>query len=88
MVNVNKKYLEPKLKRRAWDGLLKQTQKANSPDDLEKIINKWLTPKELVMLEKRLAIKVLLKQGAHHNNIKRILDVSSHTITGVKRKLS
>jgi uncharacterized protein YerC len=87
MVNVSKKYLEKKLKDRIWDGLLKQIKKTKSISDFESVLARQLTPKELIMLEKRLAIDFLIRAGVRHNEIKRILDVSSHTITFVKRKL-
>ncbi len=87
MVNVSKKYLEEKLKNRAWGDLLKQVKTTKSISDFENILAKRLTSKELIMLEKRLAIDSLLRAGVRHNKIKRILDVSSHTITFVKRNL-
>jgi len=86
MVNINKKYLDKNLKEKAWDILLKRIKSGKSADNLEKNLTRWLTPKEVVMLEKRLAISYLLFNGVRHNEIKRILDVSSHTITFVKRK--
>lgn len=87
MVNVSKKYLNKKLKDKIWGEFLGQIKKAKSPADFEYILARRLTPKELVMLEKRLAVDYLLHAGVRHNEIKRILDVSSHTISSVKRKL-
>lgn len=87
MVNVSKKYLEKELKNRIWGDLLKQIKKTKSISDFENILAQRLTPKELIMLEKRLAIHFLLRAGVRHNEIKRIIDVSSHTITFIKRKL-
>lgn len=87
MVNVSKKYLEKRLKNRIWGDLLKQIKQAKSTDGLEKIFSRKLTPKEMTMIEKRLAIDFLLRQGVRHNEIKRRLDVSSHTISFVKNGL-
>ena len=88
MVNVNKKYLDKNLKEKAWNILLKRIKNSKSADNLEKGLTHWLTPKEMMMLEKRLAISYLLFNGVRHNEIKRILDASSHTITFVKKKLN
>lgn len=87
MVRVNKKYLKEKLKREAWGILLAESKTATSPDEIEKVLARWLTPDEVTMLEKRLAIKILLKKGVRHNEIKRILDISSHTITSLKKRV-
>jgi len=87
MVNINRKYLKERLKNSAWQELLREINKAHSPESLEKVLAKWLTDDELIMLEKRLAIKTLLKAGVRHNEIKRILDVSSHTITSTKKRI-
>lgn len=87
MVNVSKKYLDKKLKDKIWGELLGQIKKSKSVGNFENILTQRLTPKELVILEKRLAIDHLLRVGIRHNEIKRILDVSSHTITFVKKKL-
>jgi len=87
MVNVSKKYLDTALKDKAWKILLNDLRACHSGKQLEKIISRWLSEKEIVMLEKRLAIKALLMSGVRHNEIKRILDISSHTITAVKTKI-
>ena len=87
MVNVSKKYLDKKLKDKILGELLSQIRKSKSAGDFESILADRLTPKELTMLEKRLAIDHLLATGVRNNKIKRILDVSSHTITFVKKKL-
>jgi hypothetical protein len=87
MVNVSKKRLPAKLKDRAWRILLDGLKRCRSGRQAGKIAARWLSEKELVILEKRLAIKVLADTGMRHNEIKRIIDVSSHTITAVKRKI-
>lgn len=87
MVNVSKKYLDKKLKDKIWGELLSQAKKSKSAGDFESVLTGRLTPKELTILEKRLAIDYLLRAGVRHNEIKRIIDVSSHTISFVKRKL-
>lgn len=87
MVRVNKKYLKEKLKREAWGILLAGSKTATSPDEIEKVLARWLTPDEITMLEKRLAIKILLQKGVRHNEIKRTLDISSHTITSFKKRM-
>lgn len=87
MVNVSKKYLDTALKVKVWGKLWKQIKKVQSGNELEKILAKKLTSKELIMLEKRLAIEELISRGIRHNEIKRILDVASQTISFTKRGL-
>lgn len=88
MVNVSKKYLLRGLKQKAWEIFLDEFKRTQTAQELEKIMAGWLSEKEMIALEKRLAIKVLVEAGTRHNEIKRILDVSSHTITSVKKKLN
>lgn len=87
MVNVSKKYLDKRLKDRIWGGLFKKIKQTKSIDNFEKILSGKLTPEEMTMVEKRLAIDFLLRQGVRHNEIKKRLDVSSHTISFVKKGL-
>lgn len=66
---------------------MRQIKKSKSAGDFENTLAERLTFKELIVLEKRLAIAHLLAAGVRHNKIKRILDASSHTVSFVKRKL-
>ena len=88
MVRVSKKYLEDKLKRESWRRLLNEVQKSKSEEELIKSVEKFLTSAEITMLEKRLAIPILLKRGLSYRAIGEVIDVSPNTISFVKHNLT
>jgi len=88
MVNINKGFLIEEIKERTWDELFKSVRKTKSAKELKNILGEWLSADEKNLLEKRIAISLLLGQGVRHNEIKRRLDVSSGAISFVKRGLT
>lgn len=88
MVRVSKKYLEEELKRKSWRRFLIEVQKSKSEDELTGNIKKFLTSAEITMLEKRLAIPVLLERGLSYRAISKAIDVSPNTISFVKHNLT
>jgi len=88
MVRVSKKYLEEKLRRKSWRRFLDEVRKSKSEDELTVNIKKFLTPAEVTMLEKRLAIPVLLERGLSYRAIGEAIDVSPNTISFVKHNLT
>lgn len=84
MVNVSKKYLEKNLKNLVWRNFKIEIEKSASEEKLKRTLDKYLTPTEQIMLEKRLAILELLRSGLSYRKIKEILDVSHDTIFFVK----
>ena len=88
MVNVNKKYLEEKLKSSIWRDFIRAIKKARTEKDIKETVGKLFTPTELIMIEKRLAIISFLKQGISHREIGRILDVSPATVSFVRNGFS
>jgi len=84
MTNVNKKYLDSSLKNEIWEEFLKKIKTAHSGGDLQTILLEYFTPSEIITLEKRLGINLLLKQNLKYREIQQLLDVSRTTIGFVK----
>jgi len=84
MTNVNKKYLDSSLKNEIWEEFLKKIKTAHSGSDLQTILLEYFTPNEIIVLEKRLGINLLLKQNLKYREIQQLLDVSRATISFVK----
>ncbi|TSA44545.1 hypothetical protein D4R51_03530 [bacterium] len=88
MVHVSKKYLEAELKKSAWKNFRKAIKDSGSNEAFLVNLKKFLTPTEIIMLEKRLAIPVLLERGLSYRSIGEIIDVSPNTISFVKNNLT
>lgn len=88
MVRVSKKYLDSELKKRSWQRFLEMLESSKSPEKLATRIGKFLTPSEIVMLEKRLAIPILLDRRMSYREIGRMIDVTPGTISFVKHNLT
>lgn len=72
MTRVNKKNIGQELREKAW--------KRFDAD-------KFLTPSEKILIEKRLLISLLLDRGLSYRKIGEMLDVTRVTISFVKRHL-
>jgi len=82
MVNVNKKYLGEDQKAEAWR---KFESKIKRGGDIKRVLGKYLSPDELVVFEKRLAIISMLEQGKTYLDIRHKLDASPGTVSFVKQ---
>lgn len=87
MVRINRKYLEADLKEEIWKRFLKEFIRIKSPKDLPGLLEKFFTSSEIVMLEKRLAIKYLIEKGLQYRKISETIDVAPATISFVKNGL-
>jgi uncharacterized protein YerC len=85
MVRVNKNRISGELKKAAWQRFSRLVANARSEDALLTALRAVLTPAEIIALEKRLAITFLLERGKSYQEIGRTLDVTSVTISAVKR---
>ncbi len=74
MVRVNKTQFPKELRERAWKRI---QQDANELKNL-------LTPEEILILEKRIAILILLGEGKSYREIGRTIDVSPRTVSFIK----
>ena len=85
MSTTSKKYFEGQFKNILWERFLKEIKKSKTGKELEVLLNKYLTPNERVIIEKRLAILFLLEKGSSYQEIKDEADVTSKTVSFVKR---
>lgn len=85
MSTTLKKYFSKKFKENIWTNFLREIEKVKDYAEFESLLNKYLTPQEKIMLEKRLAIFYLLKNGSSYREISRELAVTLGTISFVKR---
>ena len=85
MAQVNKRKLPEHIRREAWRQFTRAIGTASSEATLMARLRALLTPTELIALEKRLAILVLLARGWSYRKIGRALDVTRTTISAVKR---
>lgn len=88
MVRVNKKYLNKELQSEAWSRFLKEIKKSESSGDVVLNLKKFFTPSEIIMLEKRLSIPILVEKQLSYKKIGAVLDVSPATISFVKHQLT
>lgn len=87
MVQVNKKYIDKELQKEAWNRFLQLISASKSTYELMSNLRSFLTPTEIVMLEKRLCIRILLRKKLSYRAIGKGIDVSPWTISFVKRGL-
>lgn len=85
MVRVNKNRLKGELKKAAWQRFARLVGNARNEDALLVALRAVLSPSEIIALEKRLAILLLLERGKSYQEIGRVLNVTSVTISAVKR---
>ena len=88
MVHISKKYLDKDLQIKAWGRFLKKIHAVRSTDTIIANLRMFLTSEEITMLEKRLAIPILLEQKESYRTIGKILDVSPGTISFAKHNLT
>lgn len=87
MVRVTKRGITPELDKRILDSLLKEIGKIKNRKDLNNFLVKLLTADERLMVKKRLAVLLFLKDGKRKKHIGEILDISRTTINFIKRGL-
>lgn len=84
MVRVNKTQFPEKLREELWGKFSSELKNSPSSEALLRKLRIVLTHAEITMLEKRLAIPILLEQGRSYREIGRMIDVSSTTINSIK----
>jgi|SRR3989344_7241719 len=88
MVRVNKKHIEQELRNAAWKRFLEAIRGSRSTDNLVSNLRRFLTSSEIIQLEKRLIIPILLERKMSYRAIGEIIDVSRATISFVKHNLT
>jgi len=87
MVRVNKKYIEQELRDEAWRRFDDALRGSKSEKELVANLHRFLTESEIVQLEKRLLIPVLLERKKSYRAIGEAIDVTRTTISFVKNSL-
>jgi len=88
MVRITKWGITEELERKILNNFLEEIQKIKNSKELNAFLFELLTVDEQIMLKKRLAISLLLKEGKRKKHISEILDVSRTTINFVQRRKS
>jgi uncharacterized protein YerC len=87
MVNFAKRAITEELDSRLLGVLLKIFQNIKTKKDLKEFLDKFLTPEEQIMIKKRLAIVLFLREDKKTKEITNTLDVSRATVSFVKKGL-
>ncbi len=87
MTRVNKKYIKQELQNAAWKYFGDVIKKSKSEKELVQNLHKFLTESEIVMLEKRLIIPILLGRKMSYRAIGEMIDITRTTISFVKKGL-
>ncbi len=88
MTHVSKKYLAKDLRLKAWNRFRNTMKESKSGEELVNTLQAFFTSSEMTMLEKRLAIPILLEQKLSYREIGRRIDVSQETISFMKHGLT
>ena len=87
MTRVNKKHIAQELREAAWRPFWKTIGKSGSETVFLANMERFLTPSEIILIEKRLLISLLLERGFSYRKIGEALDVTRVTISFVKHNL-
>lgn len=83
MARVNNKKLEEFIEKEIYRELLKEFKNINSVSDLDNFFGKFMTDDERTLFFRRIAVIKLLKQNKKYRDIKKLLGISSGTISKV-----
>lgn len=84
MSTTSKKYFDEKLKKEVWGKFLNQIKSLTTGDDLDNFLNKYFTPREKIIIEKRLIVLNMLQNGASYRDVGKNADVTLKTISFIK----
>jgi len=85
MSTTSKKYFSEKLRKTVWDEFLQEIKSLKTEENLFKLLNKYFTDYEKNILEKRLMVLFLLKQGKGFRETAREADVALNTVNFIKK---
>lgn len=86
MVNIIKRGISEELNEKILDDFLKRIKQIKNTKELNAFLSEFLTADEQIMIKKRLAISILLKEGKRKKCISEILDVSRATINSLQKE--
>lgn len=81
MVNISKRQLSEEILVKIFELFFKIITKSRNKESFLEIINDFLTPKEKILLAKRITIIYLLIKEVEQCNIAKILNVSTATVS-------
>lgn len=84
MAIINNKKLDNSIKKEIYTELLAEFKRINSFDNLDSFLNKFMTPGEKTVFLRRIAVIQLLKQNKKYRDIRKLLGISSGTISKVR----
>ncbi|MCR4275718.1 MAG: Trp family transcriptional regulator [Candidatus Wolfebacteria bacterium] len=88
MGRTSKKNWDEKFKNQIWGEVLTGAKKAKDEEDLKKILKTAMTDDEIVSMEKRLAVKKLLKEGIGYREISRRVGATRVTVNFIRDNFS
>ena len=80
-----KKYFDKKFKENIWTRFLREIKNIKNCEEFDVFLDKYFTPQEKIILEKRLGIFYLLGERLSYREISRELAITLKTISFVKR---
>ncbi len=85
MSTTCKKYFDKKFKENIWTRFLREIKNIKNYEEFDAFWDKYFTPQEKIVLEKRLGIFYFLEKGLSYREIGRELAITLKTISFVKR---
>lgn len=85
MSTTCKKYFDKKFKEDIWTRFSREIKNIKNYEEFDDFLNKYFTPQEKIMFEKRLGIFYLLEKRLSYREISRELAITLKTISFVKR---
>lgn len=83
MTFVSRRKISDNVSKRIFEVFLKTFRALKKDDEIISFLDEFLTPTEKMVLEKRLAIAVMLTKGFDYRTIEDVLKVTSNTIARV-----
>lgn len=85
MSTTCKKYFDKKFKEDIWTRFLREIKSIKNYEEFNAFLDKYFTPQEKIILEKRLGIFYFFEKGLSYREISRELAITLKTISFVKR---
>jgi uncharacterized protein YerC len=85
MSTTCKKYFDKKFKENIWMRFLLKIKNIKNYEEFDAFLDKYFTPQEKIVFEKRLGIFYFLEKGSSYREISRELAITLKTISFVKR---
>ncbi|NCO44813.1 hypothetical protein GW888_01940 [Candidatus Wolfebacteria bacterium] len=87
MVRITKRGITKEIEEKVMNFFLRKIKNVKKIEDLNKIFSQILTKEEQIMVKKRLAIILFLREGKRCKDIQEGIDVSRTTISFIRKGL-